>query len=124
MDEVDVRFSTGGLQHIPVDVEMMRRTIDRALVLRSSQLDRAELEELEELLRGHIEVILPEALERTERLWHGSREWYLARSTLGTIAHSVRLGLGDGLLANYAHVTRLARDCQWILRGHTDRECP
>lgn len=109
-------------ESVPVDIEMMRRTIDRVLVLRSSPLTHTELEELEELLRGHIEVILPEALERTDRLWRGSREWYLGRSTLGNIAHNVRLGLGDGPLANYAHVTRLARDCDWLLRGHTDRE--
>ncbi|QHC23159.1 DUF6415 family natural product biosynthesis protein [Streptomyces sp. GS7] len=106
---------------IPVDVETMRRTIDRALVLRSKPLVRTELEELEGLLRGHIEVILPDAVQRTERLWRGSREWYLDRSTLGTVANNVRLGLGDEPMGNYVHVTRLARDCGWLLSRHAER---
>ncbi|MFB6881394.1 hypothetical protein ACFCY8_11215 [Streptomyces noursei] len=40
---------------IPADVETMRRTIDRALVLRSKPLEVEELEHLEALLRGHLE---------------------------------------------------------------------
>lgn len=102
----------------------MRRTIDRALVLRSKPLEVEELEHLEALLRGHIEVILPDALERTDRLWHGSREWYLNATTLSRIANNARTGLGMQPMRNWVHVARLARDCDWLLRGYTNREEP
>lgn len=44
-----------------------------------------ELEELEGLLRVRMEVILPDAVQRTERLWHGSVQWYIDRSALCTM---------------------------------------
>ncbi|GGV01672.1 hypothetical protein GCM10010211_81210 [Streptomyces albospinus] len=105
---------------IPVDVETMRRSIDRALVLRSQPLEHAELEHLEALLRGHIEVILPDALERTDRLWRGSQQWYLNRSTLGKIANNARFGLGDEPMRNWVQVSQLARDCGWLLERHVE----
>ncbi|MFF2811353.1 DUF6415 family natural product biosynthesis protein [Streptomyces sp. NPDC058000] len=115
MGEIDLRFSAGELHHIPVDIETMRRTIDRAVVLRSKPLEPEELEDLVLLLRGHSNPLLPGAQAATDVLWRGSLEWSRGMGRHGTIRFHCEQSLGTDALLAHVQISQLARDFQWLL---------
>lgn len=102
------------MNHSAIDTAAIQRTLDRALAIRSSPLEPAELAELETLLLGHIGALLPEAQLRLRRLWAGSLESDRARSVLDRIARQAQHSLGHAPLADACHVTQLARDYRWL----------
>ncbi|MER5974100.1 DUF6415 family natural product biosynthesis protein [Streptomyces sp. NPDC002055] len=106
----------------PIDATTIQATIDRALRTGTGRLVMDELTELEALLRGHINLLLPDAEAAADRLWRGSLTWYQCRARLDGIGRQMKQSLGDRPLAAHVQVTQLARDCQWLLVHHRHRE--
>ncbi|MEC4016198.1 DUF6415 family natural product biosynthesis protein [Streptomyces sp. H27-D2] len=103
-----------------IDRDTMQKTISHGLTERSTPLRFEELTELEQLLRGHIHLLLPGVEAKVDRLWHGGREWYRHRAHLDGIRYQADQGLGAGLLSAQLQVRQLARDCRWLLEQHPD----
>ncbi|MFI2184632.1 DUF6415 family natural product biosynthesis protein [Streptomyces sioyaensis] len=82
-------------------------------------MDLAELEKLEEDLRGHIALLLPGARAAAGRLWSGGIEAHRMAARLDGIERQTRQGLGPGALSAHVQVQQLARDCQYLLARHT-----
>jgi hypothetical protein len=102
----------------PLDVVTVDATISRALRVNAGRLDLVQLGELEEDLRGHICLLLPEAREAAGHLWRGSTEWHRRIVRLDGIERQVTQGAGDAPLAAHIRVQQLARDCRWLLNEH------
>jgi len=98
----------------PIDRAVIQQTIDRALV-EGPPPPYEVLLELEDLLRGHIQQLLPAAEAAVGRLWRGGTAWWNAKTTLDAISEDVGRGLGEGLISAQKHVARLARHCRWLL---------
>ncbi|MGP8302131.1 DUF6415 family natural product biosynthesis protein [Streptomyces inhibens] len=101
-----------------IDVSTIEETIARAQVLRGRAPDTGELGDLEELLRGHIALLLPKARQSARGLCHGSIEAHRLTARLDGIERQTRLGLGSGALSAHVQIHQLARDCQWLLAQH------
>ncbi|WP_432093734.1 DUF6415 family natural product biosynthesis protein [Streptomyces sp. bgisy100] len=106
----------------PIDEVTIQATIERALRTGTGRLDMDELTAVEELLLGHIQLLLPDAEAAVDRLWRGSLTWYTARAKLDGIHRQVKQGVGDGPLSAHIQVSTLASDCQWLLVHHQHRE--
>lgn len=98
----------------PIDVATIRATVERALA-HGPMPCREDLAEAEELLRGHIQLLLPIAEAAVDQLWRGGVEWYGKRSWLDIARDRVGRGLGSGVSA-HTHVRLLAHDCRALLR--------
>ncbi|MFH8573797.1 DUF6415 family natural product biosynthesis protein [Streptomyces sp. NPDC017993] len=107
---------------LPIDVVTIDETISRALRVNVGRLDLVQLGELEEELRGHIGLLLPEARDAAGRIWRGSPEWHRRIVRLDGIERQVKQGISDAPLASHFQVQQLARDCQWLLDDHKERE--
>ncbi|SFK72616.1 DUF6415 family natural product biosynthesis protein [Streptomyces pini] len=90
----------------PLDTDTIQRTIDRALAA-DHTTRYSDLAELEALLRGHINLMLPPARARAGTV---------AYARLNTAAGQLAYGLGDTLRSARRHVLLLALDCRWLLR--------
>lgn len=99
----------------PVDVTTIRATVDRALE-QGPLPAREVLVELEQLLRGHIQLMLPIAEAAVEQLDRGSVEWYEQRTWLDVARDRAGWGLGIGLTTAHTHVRLLAHDTRALLR--------
>lgn len=99
---------------LPIDVATIRATIGRALDIGPAP-SRADLVELEQLLRGHVQLLLPIAETAVGRLDRGTVDWWERRTRLSAVAETLRHGLGDGMLSARVQVTNLARDCRALL---------
>lgn len=98
----------------PVDVATIRDTVTRAL--EQGPLPRYEdLEMLEQLLRGHINLLLPDAEKAVDQLDRGSVEWYGQRTMLDVARHRLDEGLGEGMVSARVHVSQLAHSCRALL---------
>ncbi|WP_435604419.1 DUF6415 family natural product biosynthesis protein [Streptomyces sp. bgisy130] len=106
----------------PIDVATIRASIARAQTLRRESPELDELVELEALLRGHIEVLLPEVQAAYDRLWRGSVGWSRGAGRLSGVRFQVRQGLGEGVVSAHVQVNQLARDCQWLLDEREARQ--
>ncbi|MFI1736564.1 DUF6415 family natural product biosynthesis protein [Streptomyces sioyaensis] len=111
-----------GHESLPVDVEAISATIRRALCLGSGRPEPDALTELEEELRGHIALLLPEVRESARRLWPNSVDAHRLKARLDGIERQTRQGLGQGTLSAHVQIHQLARDCQYLLTRHT-AEC-
>ncbi|MFE5868306.1 DUF6415 family natural product biosynthesis protein [Streptomyces roseifaciens] len=107
-----------------VDADAVQRSIDQALTIRSSPLQRDDLARLGAALRRHKKVLLPKVHEHVDNMWRGSLEWYQSRSTLDRVASFSDYHLGSAALGDITHVMQLARDCQWLLELHLKAESP
>lgn len=100
---------------LPVDVDTIRATVARALAPGPAP-DREGLVELEELLRGHIQLLIPIAEAAVDKLWRGSVDWYGKRSWLDIARDRLKKGLGYvGSTTAHTHVRLLAHDCRALL---------
>ncbi|WP_052230114.1 DUF6415 family natural product biosynthesis protein [Streptomyces sp. CT34] len=108
-----------GRESLPVDVELISATIRHALRLVSGRPDTHALTELEEELRGHVALLLPEVRESARSLWPNSIEAHRLQARLNGIERQTQRGLGQGLLSAQIQVHQLARDCQYLLARHT-----
>lgn len=103
------------------DAEVIRTTIERARAKCSVLPQYQELVELEQLLRRHLELLLPDAQASTDRLNRGTVLWYQRQRTLDRIRRVYAEGMGDGLRSAALHVQELARSCQFLLNWlHSD----
>ncbi|WP_435602874.1 DUF6415 family natural product biosynthesis protein [Streptomyces sp. bgisy130] len=103
----------------PIDRDTISATIQRALCLGSGRPEPDALIELEEELRGHIALLLPEIRESARQLWPDSIEAHRLKARLDGIERQTRQGLGQGALSAHVQVNQLARDCQYLLARHT-----
>ncbi|MYT30917.1 MULTISPECIES: DUF6415 family natural product biosynthesis protein [unclassified Streptomyces] len=106
-------------ESLPVDVELISATIQRALRLGSGRPDPDALTELEEELRGHVALLLPEVRESARSLWPNSIEAHRLHARLDGIWRQTQRSLGRGVLSAQIRVHQLARDCQYLLAWHT-----
>lgn len=68
--------------------------------------------ELDELLRGHIALLLPDARKTVRRRWPTDHQLV---TRLNGIVGQMNRGLGHGVLSAHVQVHRMARDCQYLL---------
>ncbi|MFF2807675.1 DUF6415 family natural product biosynthesis protein [Streptomyces sp. NPDC058000] len=108
-----------GHEPLPVDVETMSTTIRRALRLGFGRPAPATLNDLEQELRGHIALLLPEVRESARQLRPSSIEAHRLKARLDGIERQTSRGLGQGVLSAHIQVRQLARDCQYLLARHT-----
>ncbi|MFE7127977.1 DUF6415 family natural product biosynthesis protein [Streptomyces sp. NPDC057617] len=97
--------------------------IDRARVVGHGACTHEELDRLAGELRGHITQLLPVAQARADRLWRGSREWYVLAARLNSISTEVEEPLAASRLAAHVQVRLLALDCAWLLTRY-DADLP
>ncbi|MCZ1006121.1 DUF6415 family natural product biosynthesis protein [Streptomyces lydicus] len=105
----------------PIDLDAIEATITRALRVNAGHLDVGVLRELEEELRGHVDLLLPEARTAAGCIWHGSIEWHRQTARLDGIERQAMQGVGGSPLAAHVQVQQLARDCQWLLNQRRER---
>lgn len=98
---------------VPVDVVTIRATVDRALT-QGPLPDRDALEELDQLLRGHIQLLLPMGETAVEELTPGTVEYVGQRQLVNIARYRVDRPLGHGPAA-HTHVRLLAHDARALL---------
>ncbi|WP_066950860.1 DUF6415 family natural product biosynthesis protein [Streptomyces lushanensis] len=92
-----------------------RSAIDRARGVGYRAGTHEELDLLATDLRAYVTEMLPVAQAQAERMWHGSREWYVLNSRLHSISTEAEQPLATGTLAAHVQVRLLALDCEWLL---------
>ncbi|MFJ9411155.1 DUF6415 family natural product biosynthesis protein [Streptomyces sp. NPDC101393] len=107
------------MQQVPIDAQTISETIRRARQLGSGRPELSEMVELEEVLRGHIALLLAEARKPDRAQGQGSVEANRLTGRLDSIERQTRQGLGRGAPAAHVQVHQLAQDCQWLLARHT-----
>ncbi|MGW1840238.1 DUF6415 family natural product biosynthesis protein [Streptomyces sp. NPDC002067] len=107
------------VSELPVDVETINDTIQRARQLGATRPDLTTLADLEELLLGHIALLLPEVQAVTAPQEGGAEGTTYARR-LTAIRAQLRRDLGTGRLSAHVRVATLAQDCQWLLDHHEE----
>lgn len=93
----------------------IRDTIARAHATAAVLPQYQDLVELEQLLRGHLGLLLPSAQASTNRLNRGTVLWHLRQTTIDRAWRALAEGMGDGLRSAAVHVQELARVCQFLL---------
>ncbi|GAA2677924.1 DUF6415 family natural product biosynthesis protein [Streptomyces lunalinharesii] len=102
----------GPLEPPPIDTDTIAETIRKALYFGSIRPSREELAATDEVLRGHVALLLAEARRNTSP--HPPDRYRLDR-----ISKHMAFPLGKGMLSAYAEVPQRARDCQWLLAYYT-----
>ncbi|MFJ9855204.1 DUF6415 family natural product biosynthesis protein [Streptomyces sp. NPDC101150] len=103
----------------PIDADTMRKTIRRALQLGTGRLELTSMTALEEELRGHIALLLPEAREAAHHRCPAGGESHERTSRFDGIEQQMKQGLGEGQLSAHVQVQQLAKDLQYLLVLHT-----
>lgn len=99
-----------------IDVDRIALTLDRALAHRLVLPPYEELADLEQLLRGHIQLLVPIVQADTDRMPRGIPAWEQRQATLDVVPHLLGHGLGEGLMsAASVHVHELGRCCRFLL---------
>ncbi|MGP3979504.1 DUF6415 family natural product biosynthesis protein [Streptomyces sp. KR80] len=98
-----------------IDVARIGLTIDQALAERRVLPPYEELSDLEQRLRGHIQLLLPVVQEHTRGMDRGSAMWYQRQTTLDSVRHLLDGGMGEGLMSATVHVHELGRTCRFLL---------
>lgn len=93
----------------------VQTAIDKARVVGHGAGTHEELEGLAAELRGHVAQMLPVAQARADRMWRGSREWYVLALRLNGISTEAERPLAISKLAAHVQVRLLALDCEWLL---------
>ncbi|MFF3754557.1 DUF6415 family natural product biosynthesis protein [Streptomyces sp. NPDC002018] len=93
----------------------VRTVINRARAVGYRAGTHEELDRLATDLRGYATELLPAAQAEVERMWRGSREWYVLSSRLHSISTDAEQPLATGTLAAHVQVRLLALDCEWLL---------
>ncbi|MEV0598569.1 DUF6415 family natural product biosynthesis protein [Streptomyces sp. NPDC050315] len=102
------------VDNLPIDVA----TIHSALARAQSTAQIEALAEVEQLLRGHIALLLPEVQRQVEDLSPRCGDWYRGTAHLRAIRAQVRHGLGDSSTDARRQIDQLASDCRWLLTQH------
>ncbi|MFG2225401.1 DUF6415 family natural product biosynthesis protein [Streptomyces sp. NPDC048644] len=104
---------------LPVDAEIITATIRWTVRLAAKRPNRRTLLELQQLLRGHIGLLLPLVRESILGVRPGSIEAHQLTVRLDGIETQTRRELSPGPLLANVQVQQLACDCQWLLACHT-----
>ncbi|EST35767.1 hypothetical protein N566_17315 [Streptomycetaceae bacterium MP113-05] len=102
------------VDELPVDVATIRATVDRALE-QGTLPAREDLVELEGLLRGHIQLLLPVAEAAVEQLAPGTVEYVGQRQVLNIAAYRTGRPLAHNRATAHTHVRLLAHDARALL---------
>ena len=102
-------------QVLPVDTETIQARIQRAATVTAVLPQYQDLVVLEQLLRGHLNLLLPIAQEHTDRLDRGSAQWHRQQTTIDRARRTLAEGMGEGLMSAAAHVQELSRSCRFLL---------
>lgn len=100
---------------LPIDVVTIRATITRALRDGPAPA-HDDLVLLEQLLRGHIQLLLPEGERAVEQLKPGKVDYVGQRQVLNVARDRVQKGLPSNPATAHTHVRLLAHDCRALLR--------
>ncbi|MGP3952651.1 DUF6415 family natural product biosynthesis protein [Streptomyces sp. 7N604] len=103
-----------------IDVDHIGQTIEQAVAQRGALPPYQELVDLEQLLRGHLQLLMPIVQSGTDALNHGTPDWYRRQAWLDHSRHALERGLGDGLQSAANHVEDLARMCRILLNYQQD----
>ncbi|MGP3951187.1 DUF6415 family natural product biosynthesis protein [Streptomyces sp. 7N604] len=98
-----------------IDVDSIALTIDQALTRRRVLPPYQELVDLERLLRGHLQLLMPIVQKDTDALDRGTPEWYQQQTCLDHTRQALAQGLGEGLQSAASHVEDLGRMCRILL---------
>ncbi|WP_407555455.1 DUF6415 family natural product biosynthesis protein [Streptomyces sp. Pv4-95] len=109
-------------QLLPIDAETIGETIRRALGMGAAPLDAEAMAEVEEVLSGHIGLLLPEVRKAAEQLPPSSAEAHRLRARLDCIQQQSQLQAHHALRV-HVQVQLLARDCHWLLARHIGEVC-
>ncbi|KUL35681.1 hypothetical protein ADL22_26515 [Streptomyces sp. NRRL F-4489] len=101
--------------HYPIDSEAISETIRQALLFGCVRPSRDELAATDEVLRGHIPLLLAEARKAA------GPQLPPDPHRLSRIEKHLAVPLGTGMLSADAEVHQRARDCQWLLAYYTAR---
>ncbi|MGW2781055.1 DUF6415 family natural product biosynthesis protein [Streptomyces populi] len=96
------------LTETPPDVTTMRATVSR-LLSAGAPPEAGELETLTLLLRGHIEVLIPDVQAVADRMPENDIPRYCALACIGEARRKLTIEPGPGLSNQLAHARRLAR---------------
>ncbi|GAA2456839.1 DUF6415 family natural product biosynthesis protein [Streptomyces macrosporus] len=109
----------------PIDADTISRTIRDALTEDPTRT-HDDLIGLGVSLRGHMQLLFPIAEQAVDKLWHGSVQWYDARTRLDYIRRHMDEALGVTADSVRPMVARLARGCAWLLEQAEPRRrlCP
>ncbi|MFI2257633.1 DUF6415 family natural product biosynthesis protein [Streptomyces tubercidicus] len=107
------------VQRVSIDAVTISETISQALSMGVTPLDLDALVELDEELREHIALLLPEACETARHLAPADADVHRLRTRLSGIDQEARLPLPRVVFLAHVQVQLLARDCQWLLARHT-----
>ncbi|MDT0381453.1 DUF6415 family natural product biosynthesis protein [Streptomyces sp. DSM 42041] len=109
---------TSPVDGLPVDVGTIRTTVDRALQ-QGPAPERDDLVLLEQLLRGHIQLLLPLGEQAVEQLDRRTVEYVGQRQALNIARYRVGKRLCYDRATAHTHVRLLAQDCRGLLRYAT-----
>ncbi|MET8681436.1 DUF6415 family natural product biosynthesis protein [Streptomyces sp. NPDC004647] len=98
-----------------VDADVIGRTVERALARRAALPPFQELLDLEEILRGHIELLAPIVEAQAARMNRGNTAWYQRRSSLDRARRALSDSMGAGLQSADIHIRELGRVCRSLL---------
>lgn len=96
----------------------VRATIDQANVAGRGVGTLADLTDLADQLRAHIEGLLPAGRAHADQMWRGHTSWYSLTARLDRIQNQIGEGLGVGVLGAHVQVRLLAVDCAWLLERY------
>ncbi|QRX90669.1 DUF6415 family natural product biosynthesis protein [Streptomyces noursei] len=108
------------LEQTPIDADSISETIRQALHFGSVRPSRDERAAVDEILRGHVRLLLGDVRAATERQRHSFEAEQLLKRMERIEQHMVH-PFGQGLLTADAEAHQRARDCQWLLAHHTAR---
>ncbi|MGS2588115.1 DUF6415 family natural product biosynthesis protein [Streptomyces hebeiensis] len=105
--------------------EAIQAALDRATDLGRATGTIEQLQTLADELRGHVRALLPAAQAHADRLWKGSREWYLLVSRIGNARRATETRTAPaGVLEAHVRVQLLAMDCRWLLSEYGSAPAP
>ncbi|WP_367140696.1 MULTISPECIES: DUF6415 family natural product biosynthesis protein [Streptomyces] len=106
----------------PLDLVTIRATAHRALAERASALPRVqEIREITLALRGHLELMLPEAQEHADQLPPGTTQWYCWEGLITNARTELDEGPGGGLYSAFTHMQTLATSVRLLADRFDER---
>ncbi|MFJ2439432.1 DUF6415 family natural product biosynthesis protein [Streptomyces sp. NPDC087658] len=96
----------------------IQAAIDEATTLAGQRPSLAELAEVTDRLRAHIETLLPAAEAAAAGMWQGSREWSALRWHLDGVRERAATDIEPRPFTAHVHVDALRRDCAWLLERY------
>lgn len=100
----------------PVDIAMMRETVDRLLLLDVELPEDGELDTLTSLLRGHIQLVIPEVQSAAAQRPKGDVSRYCALACAGESRGRLNTQPVSG--GDFAYARRLARSLAALCDHH------